>query len=553
MILTLLRFPKQDPHQDPTQQTGGSGAGTQTQGGTATQQNNGGENTPGDGQDPLQSLDPETQQMFRPLIDAVDQRVTQSLEESERRTQAEVERMHGRLDEMRQPAQDGSVIWRQGAPGVRTGEDPMTSRGFSFVRAAAVVLGMDEVLPHAKTEQAVGRQLKQFYADRGFIAGSKKPFLVPLGASMLPSEVSDVQGEGIDGYTPEDIRQMMAQSLQGASPGGSRRVAQQAAGSGMSPRRVNQALSMFDDTGLGIFTEAGPRGEFIELVRANEVLSRAGARDLTLPPNGHLPFGSQTGAVTAKWIGEAKTIGTSEPTSGRKELRARKAAVLVDLPNELLRFGTPDVEAFLRSDMAAELALLSDKSGLEGLGTSVEPLGIINHANVVTHVASTTGTNGDTFEPEDPNLMLAEIEENDHDPDRDGFTWVMRGKMWRNILNRRSDAASADDSAGPWLFPVNRDDIARGAPSALVGHMVIRSGQVANDRSKGSSSDLTYILGGIFSNMIIGRVGVMEFAVSTENKFDTDETRLRGIEHVDYLLRHEDAFVFVDSVDMDLP
>lgn len=313
---------------------------------------------------------------------------------------------------------------------------------------------------------------------------------------------------------------------------------------------------MWDDTEAGIFTELGPKGEMIELVRNREIISRVGATNITLPPNGYLPFPKQTGAATGYWVGEAEAITASSQTTGRLELRARKAAALTTLPNELLRFGTPSVEAFVRSDLAAVLSLLLDTAALEGAGTATTPLGLINHSGIISHsTTQKTGANGDTFEPETPSGMIADIEEQNHDPNRDGGAFIMRPKMWQNIQHRRADTITSGDQNGQWLFAINRENIANGAASMLEGYPVYRSTQVSNTRSKGSASDLTYVAFGVWRHMLIGRIGILEFAMATQGDttFNQDQTKLRAIQHVDVGLRYEDAFAWVDTVDMDLP
>jgi len=308
-----------------------------------------------------------------------------------------------------------------------------------------------------------------------------------------------------------------------------------------------------------VFTDAQISGELIELVRAVEVFPRAGVREVTLPPNGYLPLASQTGAATGAWVGEAATISSSEPSTGKIELRAKKAAALVVVPNELFRFSTRDTEAFLRADLTRVLALLVDKAGLEGTGGTTQPLGILNRSGKITKTASTVGANGDTLEPNDLSGMIAEVEERNHDVDARGWVWIMRGKMWRNILNRRAAAVASGDQEGPYLFAVNREAIQNGLPGQLLGWPVIKSGQVSNTRSKGTASDLTYILGGIPDDVIIGRVGVLEFALGTEgtvgstNLFESDQAAIRAIEHVDFAWRHEDSWAVIDTIDPDLP
>jgi len=486
------------------------------------------------------------------LLDAFDQRVAAAVAP----IREENKQLRQRMNELSKPTRNAQAVFA--APAVRQGENSMSSRGFSFTRLAAVTNNLLDP-NEAKLELALSRQLRQHYQNMGFPAASahKDSLLIPLGSSMLPDAVQDC---GEDRYSRDDIRQMLSSELRLADSESIRQTGQRL---GLPATRINQALSTFDTTGLGVFTDGAATGELIELVKAVSVLERAGARSITLPENGYLKFPRHTGSVTAGWVGEASSITKSEPTTGSMELRAKKAAVLTMLPAELIRFGGADVEAFIRADMASELALTVDTAGLEGVGSTNEPKGILSHDGIVTHTAGTVAANGNTFEPEDPSLMLAELEERNYDPDREGAAWLMRGKMWRNLLNRRSGALdsndAADNSVGQWLFDVNRAAIQNGAPSMLLGHPVIRSAQISDTREKGSSSDLTYIMVGIFRHLLIGRVGVLEVLTSNSatidgtNLFATDQIGIRAISHVDVGLRHENAFVLVDDIDMDLP
>ncbi len=422
-----------------------------------------------------------------------------------------------------------------GAPGIRTGENSMSSRGYSYAKAMGVrqgYLSRDE----AKYEMEIHDKLhKHYVVDGGMVlAGGGQSILVPLGAEHLNAEGAP--------ELANELRQSIRQSVMGADPDQLRWMAQRFGGS------VMQALSQFDDTAGGVMLGSIAQGELIDLIRAKEVMSRAGATEITLPPNGRIQFPRQTGAATAYWVGESVSITESEPSTGDLSLIAKKLAALVKLPNELLRFTTPSIEAFIRNDMARVIALKADAAALEGAASGSRPGGILDTAGVLTHTASTTDTDGDSFEPVDPGLMISRVEQADHDVN--GFAWVMRPEMWWDILNSRADAVSSGDEAGAFLFSTNRDDIANGAPGRMLGYPVVTSTQVGATRSKGSGTDLSYILGGVFNEFLIGRVGVMEFATSTQGDtaFTTDQTWVRAIQHMDFAPRHTNAFVYCDDL-----
>lgn len=466
-------------------------------------------------------------------------------------TQA-VAKLDGRIDELSKPRRQGvaSTLFGGGAPGTRTGEDPLTSRGYQFARVAGLKQGAQGLSrDNCKVEMQVHEKLYKFFVEQhGLSLAGKDSILVPFGSaeihdfeSNLANEIRQCLVAGITGANADEAQAMVIQHF-----------------AGMGTRAVRQALSMFDDTALGVFTEGGQMGELIQLVRARECFSRAGATQLTLPPNGYLPFPKQTGATTAYWVGEATSIDTSEVATGRMEMRAKKLAARVRLPNELLRFATPSVEAFIRADIARVLALKADRTFLDAVGSTVSPKGLINYSGVQTYTAGTVANDGNQFEPEDPAGMLAVVEESDYDLEVERWAWMMRPKMWKNLRVRRAgiyNGSSVDDTKGEWLFDVNRGDIRNGAPTMLEGWPVIKSSQISGAHAKGVSTDLTYILGGIFAHFLIARMGVMEIATATQGDTDfaTDQTSLRAIQHMDAAPRYENAFVVCDSLDMDLP
>lgn len=462
-----------------------------------------------------------------------------------------------RVEQLAQPQGNVQQLYADGtagrATGFRQGESPLASRGFQYQRIGGHLLGYQQFgAEQCKVELEFTQDLHNYYAQAGMahlLENQRRSILVPLSSTMIPDECHAALQQKWG-----SISGLVAQGVRGADTQRFRHVAQRAGYQDMG--RVNQALSMFDDAAMGIFTEAGPHGEFITLIRNREALSRLGATSVMLPPNGYLPYGKQTGASTAHWIGETIAPTASYVATGRKELRARKLGCITTLPNELLRFASVDSEAFIRADMAAVMGLKADLAGLEGTGSTTQPKGILNYSGIVTHTASMTlATDGNTFEPKTATQMQVELEERNHEPDQDGGAYLMRSKMWGNIVERRASAHTAGTFDGPFLFPTNRDDVAKGAAPRLRGYPVVKSSQVSNTRAKGSASDLSYILFGIWKHLLIGRIGVMEFAQSNsgDTNFATDQTSLRCIQFIDYGLRYEDAFVLCDSIDMDLP
>ena len=420
------------------------------------------------------------------------------------------------------------------APGIRQGEDPLGSRGYSFAKAAALrqnAINRDQ----CKIELQMHDLLSTVMRQQGFVPDTGDSILVPLWVDGIP---------GLSTTQRAEVRATIQQGVHGLDMDQVRQMAKAAA--------VRQGLSQYDDTGLGVLLGPTQMGDLVELIRAKEVFSRAGSTQLALPPNGRLRFPRQTGATTAYWVGESATVTASEPTSGDIDMIAKKLATLVKLPNELLRFGNPSVEAFVRNDMARVMALAADAAFLVGPGSTVRPKGLLSYAGVQSHTASTVGTDGNTFEPEDVNLMLGKLQEANHDTDGLGAAWVMRPLMRAGLSNRRASVYNGTTvvAKGEFLFDMDRGAQQNGMQGRLSGAPIVTSTQVPNNRTKGSGTTLTQILCGVFAHHMIGRVGVAEFATSTQGDtpFTTDQTWMRVIQHMDAGVRYEDAFIQCDQL-----
>ena len=281
------------------------------------------------------------------------------------------------------------------------------------------------------------------------------------------------------------------------------------------------------------------------VVAAMLVHRSAGAQEIALPPNGRMQFPKLTGGSTAYWVGEATSITESTPATGNLDLQAKKLGVFVKINNELLRFASPSAEGLVRLDMARVAALKADVAMLEGTG-GTQIKGLITYSDITTHTATTPGTNGDTFQPEDVALMEGKLPDAVEAP----TAWLFRKNYYSVLMNRRADAATAGDKAGPFMFFRSRASAAEPPPPELYGTKVVRSSQVSNTRVKGSGTNLTYVLLGYFPDWIVARMGVMEFLASGlgDTALQNDQTYLRGIQHLDAGARHGPSFVLCDQL-----
>lgn len=289
-------------------------------------------------------------------------------------------------------------------------------------------------------------------------------------------------------------------------------------------------------------------GELIDLQRNLEVFSSAGASQVPLPPSGHISYPKLTGGATAYWVGEGSASTPSEQATGSLLLSAKKLVVMVPINLELFRFTDANNETWLRNDMARQGAQEMDRAALYGTG-GTQPKGLFTYETATSwsqnvdklllHTASTTDSNGDTFQPEDFMKMISKL------PDEVNPTaYVMRRALFGALSTRRADAVTAADGKGPFVFNLIRQ-MGDGMPAQINGVKAVLSSQIAANEVKGSGNTLTSVLAGDFRDWIIGRFGVMEFEANPwgDTAFNNYQVKMRAVQFVDAGARHAASFV----------
>ncbi len=432
-----------------------------------------------------------------------------------------------------------------GVPWARNGEDPMTSRGFSFMKMLGLLTGAVNE-DQAKVESDISSRLAACadadgmgyrWGGKGFTG--KTRFLAPLAPSFLQEDM-------VPANFRREMRQVVRAGTDGADADESVWIRKKML---MAKGYDTKALSWLNELSGGALVAPPEMGELIELLRNKEALVNAGARVVPLPPQGRMVYPKQTAASLTYWVGENSPITESQVGTGEVTLQAKKLAVLIKAPNELIRFASPAAEALLRDDMTKSLALGLDFAGLEGAGGDNRPRGIINNPNITTIQSSAPGTNGDKLVGSDFYRMIAAVEE--ANAEFEGY--VMRPKTLYKTYQLRTDAVAQGDAQGPFLFNLIRE-AGDGVQATIAGHQVTKSTQISQNIAKGTATNLTYIIGGMWSDMLIGMFGAIEFAATTQGDtaFVQDQTWVRGILSADVALRHEAAFCLLSNLDLQL-
>lgn len=427
------------------------------------------------------------------------------------------------------------------APNIRTGEDSMSSRPFYIAKAALVAIGQ-ATADTAKFEVAESTRLKKALKDAWGGSGtnySDRSIVIPLSWDCMPEDVrrsSDFAPmrkafhEAVADVDPDVV---FGKQFASVFDKGQRQVYYKA------------AMSYLDQTTGGALVRPPEFGDLIPILRNKAVLPNIGATNVALPAQGSIQYPRQTGVTTFRPKPENTAGDESNPTYDDVTMHPHQHIGLVRASNQLLTFAPGLAEAAIRNDMAEQIALTFDLAGLEGTGGPNRVKGIINQAGIGTVAAYSTGTNGDTWTRRDTARMLRVAMQRNSDLK----TWIMRPDMWLGITETATDAVVPGDAAGPYLFHMLREFSADFGEN-LRQRKVVTSNQVSAARTKGSASDLTYILGVDGAEILVGMHGAM---VLDANPYETtaytsNQTLLRAILFGDVQVRRGAGVVLMDDL-----
>jgi HK97 family phage major capsid protein len=296
-----------------------------------------------------------------------------------------------------------------------------------------------------------------------------------------------------------------------------------------------KAQSMGTGSEGGYLVPANYIAELIELIRASTVIDKLGATILNNLTGSPVKFPKQTGGGTGYWTGENTAITDSSTTLGELNLTPKRATALVKLSNSIIKHSNPSIEAMVRRDIALTLALLLDLGSLRGSGTSDQPTGIVNTADILTYAI---GTNGGDFDYDHFENMIYEMELNN--TLRGNVGLATHPKIISKLKKIRIAQFSGQTDGEYLMLPMSDKKLRE-----LLDYNFAKTTQLPINLTKGSSSDCAEVILGNFQELLVCDWGGLELMASkeTSDAFAKDQTWIRAIQEVDCGLRHPESFV----------
>ena len=251
-------------------------------------------------------------------------------------------------------------------------------------------------------------------------------------------------------------------------------------------------------------------GSFVDLLRNRLALADAGMTTLT-GINGNISIPKQGSSATAYWVGEGSSPTESQQTIEQINLSPKTCGAFVDYSRKLLLQSSIDVEQMVRDDLARVLALELDRVGLNGSGSSNQPLGIINTTGIGTQTITTFGTFAEYIGME-TDVAVANAD---------------AGSL-RYIINASARGAlkSTEKASNTGMFVYENDEIN--------GYPVTVTNQLENNDA----------LFGDFSQLIMAMWSGLDLTVDPYAGATAGTVRIIALQDVDFAVKQPGAFCY---------
>lgn len=276
------------------------------------------------------------------------------------------------------------------------------------------------------------------------------------------------------------------------------------------------------------FVQPGP---FIDMLRNRARVLQLGAT-LMSGLDGPVTFPKQTGAGTFNWMGEnpGSPVTLADLALGTVSLTAKTGMSATKFSKQLLRQAVIDVENLVRNDIAAIHALGIDAAAINGLGSSNQPLGVLQNTSVSVVALGANGalpTYVSTVALED------KVETNNAMTGQAGYlsTPGVKATLKTTQMFPTSLAAPV------WLG---------GQEGEVNGYPAFSTNQVPSNLTKGTSTTVCHaILFGVWSNLIIGEWGAMEVLVDPYTLAGSGMYAVTSFQMIDIALRYPESFAVI--------
>ena len=279
---------------------------------------------------------------------------------------------------------------------------------------------------------------------------------------------------------------------------------------------------------------------FADVLRARSAVVALGAR--VLPGlSSDLAIPRKTAATTASWLTEVGPAASTDPTMDNVTLRPKRIGAYTDVSRQLVIQSSVDMESLIQRDLAETLLLEQDRVALFGTGAGNQPTGVASTVGIGSVVG---GPNG---------LALAYTHILALESTVAGANAMLDIGACGYAINpaTRAKLKRTAKITGEVSDPIMGDDLpdANGL-APLNGYRCAVSTQLPGNGTKGSGTNLSTVIFGDWSQLLIGQFGAgVELVVDPYTLASTGQVRITANLFCDIAVRHAESFaVMTDAI-----
>jgi HK97 family phage major capsid protein len=270
--------------------------------------------------------------------------------------------------------------------------------------------------------------------------------------------------------------------------------------------------------------------QFIEALYGRLTVASLGAR-IMQGLKGDVAIPKLSASVTnSAFVAEGSAPSEGAATFAQVTMSPKTLAAYVDVSRRLMQQSDPSVEQVLRNDIINTFARRIDDAAIEG-GAANGPSGII--ANGSTNVVA-MGTNGAAITYAKVVEMMKAVEEDNAIINSSAF--LTNPKV---IAALRTTGKQASGVEGNFIMDANQ---------SILGTNVASSTIVPSDLTKGTGSNLSAMVYGDFSQIMIGFWSGVDVVVDQSSLSTSGGTRLAFFQDLDVALRYPESFSVIKDI-----
>lgn len=270
---------------------------------------------------------------------------------------------------------------------------------------------------------------------------------------------------------------------------------------------------------------------FIELFRNAVLFDELGVTMLT-NLSGNIAIPRQTGGATTYWVAENGAPTESQQSVDQVSGTPKTVGCFTDYSRRLLLQSSIDVELFVRSDLALQMAQEAFRAAINGSGTSNEPTGLLNISGTGAVVGGTNGA-APTYD------HIVDLESAVANANADGgrLAYLTNTKV-RGKLRKTQEFASTNGKPVWTSAPGGA-----GRVGEMLGYNAYTSNAVPSNLTKGTSSGVcSAIAYGNWAELLIFMWGGLDLMFDPFSLSTTGAKRLVALQDMDVNVRHATSF-----------